>query len=925
MAAGNQAKKASLASLVSLGISLGSPAFADESAWDCRVSADASSWDCYQDGTLVMQPMPQTPAPVVKPAEQSLDQPQNAVKVPDPVEPVEIEIKTEAVSATAAPALTDKPQPEIKKDIKVTPAEEPVAPELTTIEPVQATFVDPVMPQPAPAIPTEAVTAVSAASLADQQAEDQITAKPSEVVEAKPQANQIETVTEKTIDTQKAQVSSSQVQPSRPQYCRSAPRQIMRTAKTSLDETETNINADDAVMQEAAGIADFAGDVVLTAGDQTVRSDSLQYDSNTSEVHASGNIHYARPDLNLQAESAQLNLDKETGQINQAVYQLPANNARGSAAKMQLVENGVTVYQDASYTTCEAGNNDWLFNAGELEINQNTGMGRAKDIKLLFKDTQIISLPWATFPVDDRRISGFLVPSIGSSDSTGLDVNIPYYFNLAPNYDATFTPRIMSERGILLGGELRYLDRLNRTTFNAEFLPDDNDYENSDARGAAALVHSTDFNERLKGSLNLNYVSDNDYLEDLGGSLALTSTRHLQRTASLKYFAEHYSLTGKLQEYQTIEDGLDEPYKLLPQITFNSSRYFSDSPLNGELWAQYTHFDHELDSRAKGGRFDIMPSLAYDWRQSWGFLTPRASIRYTSYDLDDHTTDSVDRSTSTFSLDGGLIFERDTSWFANKAVQTLEPRLFYVYTPAEDQRDIPLFDTGNYTFNDAFLFRENRFSGPDRIGDANQITAAITTRLLSQQTGRQYLAATLGQIFYFEDREVFLDYTSPDSDAAEDSSSYVATVTGNPARNWRVDAGLQWDADFEQTEKGSFRIKYEDDEKHLFSARYQYDQAAKLEYTKLSAYWPVAFNTRLVGHSYYSLEEDRAIETVAGIEHGSSCCWRFRALVRDYQINAEQDSNLSFLLQLELSGFAQLGDDIDSFLEETINGFVREK
>ena len=918
MAAGTPAKKASLASLLSLGVSLGTSAFASESSWDCQVSTDGSSWDCYQGGNLVIQPLPQSPTPAAEPTKLPEDQQQDVVSVPDSAQALELEDKTGPVVASAA-ALSEKPETEGQQAIEAKPAQKPAEPELTAIAPAQVTLVDPVISQPAPAKPSATVTATTAtqASQAGGPTEAQMSDTIPAATEQKLQTNQVKTESEKTIDPQRTQIP-------RPEFCQSAPRQIFRTPKASLQEMETNINADDAVMQEAAGIADFSGDVVLTTGDQTIRSDSLQYDSNTSDVLARGNIRYDRPDLALQAESAHLNLDKETGEINQAVYQLPANNARGTAAKMQLVGDGVTVYQDASYTTCEAGNNDWILNAGKVELDQNTGMGRAEDIKLFFKDAQIISLPWATFPLDDRRISGFLVPSIGSSNSTGLDISIPYYFNLAPNYDATFTPRIMSERGIMLGGQLRYLDRVNRTTFNAEILPEDNDYQDNDTRGAAALVHRTDFTERLQGSLNLNYVSDNDYLEDLGGSLALTSTRHLQRTASLQYFDEFYTISGRLQEYQTIEEGIEEPYKLLPQITFNGGRYFSDSPVNGELWAQYSNFDHELDSRAKGGRFDIMPSLAYDWRRSWGFFTPRASIRYTSYDLDDHTTDSVDRFTSTVSLDGGLIFERDTSWFGNKTVQTLEPRLFYVYTPAEDQRDIPLFDTGRYTFNNAFLFKENRFSGPDRVGDANQVTAAITTRFLSEQTGRQYLAATLGQIFYFEDREVYLDYNSPDSEATEDSSSYVATLTGQPSRNWSIDAGLQWDADFERTEKGSFRIKYEDDTRHLFSARYQYDDSAKLEYTKLSAYWPVAFNTRLVGHSYYSLEEDRAIETVAGIEHGSSCCWRFRLLIRDYQTNAEQDSNLSFLLQLELSGFAQLGDDIDSFLEETIDGFVRE-
>lgn len=935
------AKKSTLASLVSLGLSSGllvstvSPELmAAESAWDCRISADGSSWDCYKDGNLVMQPMPQpvTPIPAV------ITAPAVTTTVPDNTKPLEAP-GSETPPATStetekAAAVTEMPEPAqpVTQAIEET-AEKPAPLAVKTTETVEPEAVTEI---PGPVKPATQATKKTVEKPVDEPAplavkttetekpgsEPEIISPPRESSSAGETQPGVEQPGTEKAPAVEAAVTETAAKSGQPEYCRARPQKIIRQ-KAPAGETQTLVNADDAVMRSDTGIADLKGDVVLISGDQTIRSDSLQYNTNTSDVHAEGNLDYKRPDLAIQGTSATMNLDTEIGNIKQATYSLQANNARGTTEQINLVGDGVSVYQNATYTTCAPGNDDWVFSAEEVELDQNTGVGTAKNMKLYFMDTPIVYLPWATFPLDDRRKSGFLVPSVGSSDETGFDLSIPYYFNLAPNYDATFVPRIMTERGLSLGGELRYLDEQHTTQFVGEILPDDDKFTDNDPRGAASLKHNTRFSNRLYGSLDLNYVSDDTYFEDLGSSLTETSTRYLERTGTLRYNGDFYSITGVVQEYQVISGS--ELYKKLPQITLNGSRDIKGTDFTIDLHTQYTNWDH--DSAVKGDRFDIMPSIAYDWRRSWGFLKPKLSARYTSYDLDNQIPgqeSSIDRTTSTFSLDGGLIFERDTSWFGTQSTQTLEPRIFYLYTPEEDQNDIPLFDSGLYTFSNASLFRENRFTGADRVGDANQITLALTSRLLSNQTSKEFLTATLGQIFFFEDRSVQLTSATPASTA--DSSSYIATLRSNPSDNWLIDGGLMWDSDFEDAEKASLRIIYEDDDRHLFSIRYTLDDtlAEPLEYTKISAYWPVAFNTRLVGHSYYSLEENRAIETVAGIEYGSSCCWRLRALARDYQINAAQDSNLSFLLQLELSGFAQLGMDIDSFLEETIEGFVRE-
>jgi LPS-assembly protein len=858
-----------------------------------------------------MQPMPEQAAPVIKPAtvtpvpDTDTDTDTDTDKLfsetdsaePEPVTATAVDADSPVDIAEQEPVSQKAPETEI---IDVRPRQETFAVETPAPmrEPVsqpktsQTSTISPELTKPADELQTKAIVAE--------------TPKPESTTQA----------------------SSG--------YCFARRPQRIQRSTSSDTHKPTTVDADDAVMNETTGIANFSGNVILIDNDQKLVSDELKYNTNTEDVEASGNLSYQRPDMYFVGESAKMNLDSETGQVTAATYKIPSSNARGETGELHMMGNGVTVYKETSYTTCDEGNNDWVFNASEVRLDENTGIGTAKHMKLYFMDTPVLYLPWATFPIDDRRKSGFLTPSIGSSDSTGFDVSAPYYFNLAPNYDATITPRIMSKRGIQLGGEFRYLDNMNKLVASGEVLPDDDEYAGNDSRGAASLVHSISFNNQLRGSLNLNYVSDDDYLEDLGGSLAVTSTRHLKREALLNYNGGWFSLKGQLLQYQTIDKTIaaaDQPYKLLPRVTFNTSREIVEN-IYLDVPVEYTHFDHSVT--VDGSRFDLHPSLSYHWNRSWGFLKPKASLRYTTYELENRApglNSSVDRSTTTFSLDSGLIFERPASWFGKSTTQTLEPRAFYVYTPEENQDDIPLFDTGTYDFGVGSLFRENRFSGPDRVGDTNQLTLALSSRFLSEQTAQQYLAVTLGQIFYFEDREIgnvsyFEDSTTQTSSTTalrNDTSSYVATLESRPFQFWTFDAGLQWDSDLiDNMEKSFARVRYLDNDRHLFSARYQYDSGNN-EYTKLSAYWPVADNTTLVGHSYYSIDQDRSVESVLGIEHGSSCCWRFRALLRDYQANASDENNLSFMLQLELRGFTSFGDDVDAYLEETIEGFVREK
>lgn len=926
-------------------------------AWECRVSADGSSWDCYRDGTLVMQPMPQTqsvPPAVVEPATDPVTD-ENA----EPVSPTASEPQPETAAAVVSvpkpePEIQPEPQQEAQTEKGTAPKPEQVPETIASpaeVPPPEAEEISEEVPEPVTEPLADSTKDPEQLAVPEPQPEPAPEPDPEQGPEpetaagAKPVSDEIA----ETADTTVAETTAMQAAALKPRrlpdtsdtsaerpatlYCSNRPRKITRQPPTGAPML---VEADDAVIDDNTSLATFSGNVVLIDEDQKIESDSLRYNTETEDVDAEGNLLYQRPDLAFTGSSAHMNLGTETGTVNQAVYQLPASNARGSTGTLEMQGEGITVYRDATYTTCAQGNDDWIFEAEEIELDENTGVGTAKNMKLFFMDAPIVYLPWATFPIDDRRKSGFLTPSIGSSDANGFDVSTPYYLNLAPNYDATLRPRYMSERGLMLGGEFRYLDQSNRLTVNGDVLPSDDKYVDNKTRGALSLNHSASLNQRLSTSININAVSDDDYLIDLGDNLATTSTSHLERSAAFNYSGGWFNLAGQFLQYQTIDKSIasvDYPYKLLPRINFVSKKDLNEN-LTLDFNAEFTSFDHSL--KVDGNRLDLKPTLTQSWNRSWGFLKPRASLRHTRYDLDNRAPgleNSINRTTTTFSLDSGLFFDRPTSWFGDQATQTLEPRAFYVYTPYEKQDNIPLFDTSDYGFDSGSLFREERFSGPDRVGDTNQLTLAVTSRFVSDKTAREYLAVTLGQIFYFEDREIgSVSYyedsttqTSVTSTATNDASSYVLTLTSQPFEFWSFDAGLQWDANItNDMEKSYARVRYLDDKRHLFTARYQYD-GVNNEYTRISAYWPVGQNTRLVGHSYYSIDQDRAIESVLGVEHGSSCCWKFRVLARDYQAGASQDNNLTFFMQLELSGFTSFGDDIDSYLEETIEGFVREQ
>jgi LPS-assembly protein len=696
------------------------------------------------------------------------------------------------------------------------------------------------------------------------------------------------------------------------------------------------ITADAVDLWPEADVGVLSGNVEVVRGEALVEAEWVRVDRGQRLLDAAGDIYYQQPGLRLTGSSAHFDLDAYQGEVENAEYRLIETNARGAAALARLEGRQESSFEDITYTTCRPGSNDWQLEAKDLHLDRATGIGKVKSAKLRLGTVPVAYVPRLSFPIDDRRKSGFLLPSVGTSNNTGFDLSTPYYFNLAPNYDATFVPRFMGKRGVMLGGDFRYLTEQHKGKVRAQIVPDDWDAGPGDPslRGAFSAQHMGRLAPRLTTDINLNYASDERYLEDFGNRLEVSSTRQLERRGDLLYAAQDWSLRGRLQYYQTMDETIaraNRPYSRLPQLLFQLRKPNQQLGLTYLLNSEYDYFDHSSSEKVTGNRFALVPAASLPLRKSYGHLTPRLSANYRYYNLNNAAPNFADSRSlviPTFSLDSGLVFERDTDWFGHASLQTLEPRLFYLYTPYKNQDDLPVFDTNEIGFSFGSLFRENRFTGQDRIGDANQLTLALTSRTLAEHNGAELLRASIGQIYYFRDLRVQL----PNEPIITNNSSTLASeVAARLSSNWSARGSLFWNPhDGGVTEKGAAELHYQRPGNRIFNLGYRYNRGqensitdTRISDTDVSLRWPLGSSMHFIGRWKYSLFYDKTMDSFAGFEY-DRCCWALRALARRYVSDVDRGSNTSFMVQLELKGLAAVGNRIDDFLEKGILGYHAE-
>ncbi len=676
-------------------------------------------------------------------------------------------------------------------------------------------------------------------------------------------------------------------------------------------------------------VTSFFGNVKMKRADQTVNSDRASYDTVSETLDAQGQVFYNENQIALYGNTALLNLATDEARLRDALFISPSGPIRGSADVMYRDSKTLSRYSKAAFTSCKPGNQDWVVHADRLKMNKKTGKAAAKNAWLEFKGLPVLYTPYISFPLDDRRLSGFLPPTFGGDDRNGFDSTIPYYWNIAPNYDLTVWPRYMSKRGAMLGGEFRYLTKKASGELGLEYLPYDTLRQKP--RYSGTFKNKMNLVDNLNSNINLNYVSDDAYIDELSNALGLSNDRHLRSNADLTYAVQGLSFSARAEAYQTIDKFIADsarPYQKLPQVNLDLDHSFQQWPIDLAMDNEYVHFYR--NGRVSGHRFNSKPSIAFPMENLAGYVKPKFSLQYTQYELQDQAAgkkDSISRTLPIFSVDSGMFLEKNFKLADSKYMHTIEPRLFYLYIPKEDQSDIPVFDSSLYDFGYSSLFRENRFSSIDRIQDANQVTVALTTRLIDSDSGYELMNLSVGEIFYFQDREVTISGPSETNTL----SNLVAELSGQLNDQLSYNSAIQWNPDVNDITRGQAELKYRDVDNRLINIGYRYRRdnpaaAASIIQTDTSFRWPLYDNWYGVGRWQYSLKFNSTKESFLGLEK-ESCCWRFRLIWRRYAnvITGSEDDELDegVFLQLELKGLTSFGDKVDDFLDKNLKGYQR--
>ncbi|AZC25694.1 LPS-assembly protein LptD [Pseudomonas sessilinigenes] len=792
---------------------------------------------------------------------------------------------------------------------------------------------------------------------------------------------------------------------------------------TKKSDAPTFIGAKASRYQQEQQVATLAGDVVMRQGSMQVEADEANLYQAENRGELSGNVRIRDNGTLMVGDHANVQLDTGEAKVDNAEYVMHKSRVRGSALYAKRAENAIIRLKDGTYTTCEPNSNAWQLKGNNITLNPATGFGTATNVTLRVKDFPVLYTPYIYFPIDNRRQSGFLPPSFSSDSDNGFTLVTPYYFNLAPNYDATLYPRYMAKRGMLMEGEFRYLTKNSEGQFGAAYLNDDNDdrRKQTDSEKTRYMLnwqHKGGLDSRLMTEVDYTKISDPYYFQDLQtDQIGVKSADYVNQQGAVTYRGDSYVARLNVQAYQLASVSNITPYDRLPQITFSGALPYHPQGLDFTYETEAVRFERDLLkgryfdkdggpfdaagnpigaarldenvtglARANGNRLTLKPGVSLPLNWSYGYLTPSLKYMYSQYDLDldsqgkqgivaarteaartgaryvggDYSRNQ-NRGVPIASIDGGLYFDRTTQWFGKNYNQTLEPRLFYLYVPEKNQEDIPVFDTGEYTFNYASLFRDNRFSGADRVGDENKLSLGVTSRWI-EDNGFQRQRISVGQALYFKDRTVQLpgvDYRTRD-DATANVSPYALEYEYRYNRDWRTTAEYNWDPDSRSPRSGSAMLHYqpEDNPNKVVNVGYRYrnDQVRynqntgkwemggdygtpgqpgyvkdyyKIQQHDFSVIWPIVPQWNVISRWQYDYNRNRTLEAFGGFEY-DNCCWKLRLINRywvkydEFSQNAPQNESgdRGIFLQIVLKGLGGvMGSQVETFLDKGIQGY----
>lgn len=711
-----------------------------------------------------------------------------------------------------------------------------------------------------------------------------------------------------------------------------------------------------------------SGNAIISKGDQKVYGDNIEYDNLNDELEVDGNVRIELGNGQIKGPNLRMRLSETIGEMRDASIVLDKSSdtsnqeyrsnsalldeqensnrdpklyiendstlsstsgltknlegSRGDAKEILFEGQNRKRLKSARYTTCEAGVDDWYIKASDIEINDYTSYVEAKNAYIEFKGVPLLYTPWLSFSYNNQRKSGLLAPTFGTTSRSGFELYTPFYWNIRPDMDATLATRYLSKRGLQLQGEFRYLDESYSGVDNVEYL--NNDSLSGETRYYAKLAHRHSFGDGWSAGYDVEKVSDDQYFSELSTRIVSTSRVNLPQQGFVDYQDDIWHFNGLAQKYQTLDES-SYPYERLPQLTLTGDK--SWGIVDAKLTSQYTYFDlnPKAGEAVTGSRLSVYPTISVPMERSYGYITPKLGVHASSYHLNNNdftvngqtvSDNTQNRTLPVFSLDSGLYFDAPAEIFNTAYTHTIEPRLFYVYIPYKDQSRIPIFDTSLSDLNLTTLFTENQFNGDDRINNANQLSLALTSRLIDDKTGIERISATIGERYYLEKQKV----TLPGVDATDRySSDIVAGITARLSSQWNVDAFWQYDPDQNSMTRNNLLARYNPEPGKLLNMGYRYTKDF-LEQINISGQWPLGNGWYGVGRYNYSLRDSNAIESVAGLEYDAGC-WQMRGVIQRVE-TATADANYALFFQLELGGLTSIGSNPLSILQRNIPGYL---
>ena len=676
------------------------------------------------------------------------------------------------------------------------------------------------------------------------------------------------------------------------------------------------------------------GNAILIKDNKSITANQIEYDQISDELYATGNVELKTDKSVIQGSKLELSLDNTTGSLVNSTFSSILkdshskfnNTLRGKASLLFLEGENKKRLENASLTTCEVNQDDWFINASELEINERSQRVDAKNANLEFKGFPILFSPLINFSFNDERKSGFLVPSIGSTSRSGFDTALPYYFNLSPTTDATLTPRYMGKRGAQLSGEYRYLDSMYSGETSMELMPNDKASDTNN-RFYAKLKHLHNFNNGFEGGYNLEKVSDDNYFSDMSSLITVTSQVNLNQEIFLNYSKNDWNARLLTQKFQNLTSS--SPYERLPSLSINHNKEFIDASgftsFESSTNFDYTKFERNNDFvgvSANGSRLFARQSIGVPFERSYGYANPKIILDLKNYDLEDANTSTKALLIPTLSFDGGIYLDKKISFKNSVYTQTLEPRVFYSYTPYKDQSMLPMFDTALTDLNQQSIFSENQFVGGDRVMDSHQITFGATTRFIDQN-GMERFTGTIAQRFYVSDRKVLKESQFTNSSALNDSSDLFLSGSTAITKYLKANLDYQYNIDENMTNRATLNARYKPRPGKHIDASYRLignpaSNVYDIKQINIAGQWPLGKGWSSVGRYNYDIKSSSIIEGLGGLEFDAGC-WSSSIVLHRLSLATTAKPNYTIFFQLELGGFGSLGTGSSGMLEEVLN------